>query len=53
MTDLQPTRIKSSLLHPIGSWPSLLGTEALLVALESRQLGGAALDVVEGEEGVF
>jgi D-specific alpha-keto acid dehydrogenase len=31
----------------------LLDTEALLAALESRQLGGAALDVVEGEEGVF
>jgi D-specific alpha-keto acid dehydrogenase len=32
---------------------SLLHTEALLAALEGGQLGGAALDVLEGEEGVF
>ncbi len=32
---------------------SLLDTEALARALESGSLGGAALDVLEGEEGVF
>jgi D-specific alpha-keto acid dehydrogenase len=32
---------------------SLLDTEALIAALESERLGGAALDVIEGEEGIF
>jgi D-specific alpha-keto acid dehydrogenase len=31
----------------------LIDTEALMHELESRRLGGAALDVVEGEEGIF
>jgi D-specific alpha-keto acid dehydrogenase len=31
----------------------LIDTEALVAALESGNLGGAALDVVEGEEGIF
>jgi D-specific alpha-keto acid dehydrogenase len=32
---------------------SLLDTESLVAALESGRLGGAALDVLEGEEGIF
>lgn len=31
----------------------LLDTEALVAALECGRLGGAALDVIEGEEGIF
>jgi D-specific alpha-keto acid dehydrogenase len=32
---------------------SLIDTESLLSALENGKLGGAALDVLEGEEGIF
>jgi len=32
---------------------ALLDTEALILALERGNLGGAALDVLEGEEGIF
>ena len=32
---------------------ALLDTEALILALERGKIGGAALDVLEGEEGIF
>jgi lactate dehydrogenase-like 2-hydroxyacid dehydrogenase len=32
---------------------ALVDTDALIAALEGRKLGGAALDVLEGEEGYF
>lgn len=32
---------------------ALIDTEALITALESGHLGGAAIDVIEGEEGIF
>jgi D-specific alpha-keto acid dehydrogenase len=53
---LDPPRIalmkKGAVVVNTGRGP-LLDTEALLTALEAGDLGGAALDVLEGEEGIF
>jgi D-specific alpha-keto acid dehydrogenase len=53
---LDRTRIEQmkhgALIINTGRGP-LLDTEALLEALERGRLGGAALDVLEGEEGIF
>jgi D-specific alpha-keto acid dehydrogenase len=43
---------QDALLVNTGRGP-LIETKALVLALESGRLGGAALDVVEGEEGIF
>jgi D-specific alpha-keto acid dehydrogenase len=43
---------QGSLVVNTGRGP-LLDTEALITALETGHLGGAALDVLEGEEGIF
>ncbi|MEV6414128.1 D-isomer specific 2-hydroxyacid dehydrogenase family protein [Kribbella sp. NPDC051718] len=46
-------KLRSSALVVNTGRGALIDTEALLAALESGRLGGAALDVVEEEEGVF
>lgn len=46
-------RMKSEAIVVNTGRGSLLDTDALLAALEGGELGGAALDVLEGEEGIF
>lgn len=46
-------RLKDGALIVNTARGGLIDTEALVQELESGRLGGAALDVVEGEEGVF
>ncbi|MFE8925537.1 D-isomer specific 2-hydroxyacid dehydrogenase family protein [Streptomyces rochei] len=46
-------RMKQSALIVNTGRGALIDTEALVSELESGRIGGAALDVVEGEEGIF